>query len=462
MMLLDDDDSTSFPVADAKCDGANATERPRARTRGPGDPRRSHGPTDSRDGARIGHRRGVGPRSPDASEHGARSADAPAAAAAAPGSGPSYSPWQCGNCGGLVPFGTPHAVDGSCVVEARSPDDAPGASAAAGHGAGRASGLSPLGDNSPRRSSEPVYVPGYVHACEDGRWHLDLRNKKTNERLCVPYHCRSWRHRGACAKARAADDARRIREGFVRYGKAMAYLVLTFNPADHAGGVADAYRIIVRCWQVLYQRLTRRWGKAPYVLLVEEHRNRWPHVNALLGGHVGAEVAAGRWRQVRRVLNPIVEAAGFGKRLWVDARAGTAALPQYIAKYCTKAEQAPLHAPRKFRRLRATRGFLGAPKPSGEEFTGQLVTDNATAHELMEAQRERARATWGQVAASEDAGAEFYRAVDERRRELLGAIARGEADGAELGITDDPATWPEEWTEPSPRASSVGAGLDCC
>ena len=226
----------------------------------------------------------------------------------------------------------------------------------------------------------------------------------------------------------------------------MAYLVLTFNPAEHEGGKAEAYRAIVRCWQKLYQRMTRRWRKAPYVLLVEEHKNEWPHVNVLLGGHVGAEVAASRWRQIRRELKPMVTAAGFGIVLWVDARAGTAALPQYIAKYCTKAEQAPVHAPKKFRRLRATRGFLGAPKPSGETYTGELVTDPDGRRQDAELQRERARDARRRVAKSEADGAEFFRAVEDAHDALLVALARGEADGAEVGITGDPATWPEEWT----------------
>jgi len=182
------------------------------------------------------------------------------------------------------------------------------------------------------------------------------------------------------------------------------------------------------------------------VILVEEHRSCWPHVNALLGGHVGAEVAAGRWKQIRRKLNPLVEAVGFGTRLWVDARVGTAALPQYIAKYCTKAEQAPVHAPRKFRRLRASRGFLGAPKARGVEYTGVLVTESAREqHDEMVRQVNRARDERQCVSTYEDDKNAFFRAIAARRRALLNDLARGEAVGTEHGITEDPATWPKEW-----------------
>jgi hypothetical protein len=235
--------------------------------------------------------------------------------------------------------------------------------------------LSPLKDKSPGPTPNPVSIPRYVAACDLDAWHLELIRKDSGEMNWVPFRCRSWRHVGDCAKARAADDARRIREGVTTYGQPMAYLVLTFDSKRHEGGAREAYLILVSCWAKLYKRLTRRWSRAPYCLLVEEHRNEWPHVNALLGGHVGAEVAAGRWRQVRREIAADVEACGFGQRLWVDARAATAALPQYIAKYCTKADQAPLHAPRKFRRLRASRGFLGKPRLKGDLYTGCLVPE---------------------------------------------------------------------------------------
>jgi hypothetical protein len=301
-----------------------------------------------------------------------------------------------------------------------------------------------------------------VRACDAEAWHLALEHKETGERKSVPYRCCSWRHTGPCARSRAAEDARRIREGFIRYGKSMAYLVLTFNPAGHSGGIEDAYRIIVRCWQVLYQRISRRWDKGPYVVLVEQHRSGWPHVNVLLGGHVGAEVAAGRWRTIRRELAPLVIAAGFGLRLWVDERAGTAALPQYIAKYCTKAEQAPLHAPPKFRRLRATRGFLGAPKKSGETYTGRLVTEAAAQREEMEAQRDRAVAQWRDIGETLDGGEILGREIRRIRNAMLAEIARGEESGAELGITDDPATWPEEWTtSPRGRYDRSAAHAEC-
>jgi hypothetical protein len=71
-----------------------------------------------------------------------------------------------------------------------------------------------------------------AEACDADAWHLALEHKETGEKKSVPYRCRSWRHAGACAKARAADDARRIREGFIKYRRSMAYLVLTFNPVD--------------------------------------------------------------------------------------------------------------------------------------------------------------------------------------------------------------------------------------
>jgi hypothetical protein len=281
----------------------------------------------SRDGARIAHRGGVGPESP-------------------------------GNSGSTGEDAAPPAASGE---------------AAAAGGAGLASDLSPSKDKSPGPPPSWVSIPRSVCACHVGAWHLRLIHKGTGEVKCVEFRCGSWRHAGDCAKARAADDARRIREGVEKYGRPMAYLVLTFDPKRFVTGARDAYRVLVRCWAKLYKRLVRRWGRAPYCLLVEEHRNQWPHVNALLGGHVGTEVAAGRWREVRREMRPMIEESGFGQVIWVDAKAASPALPQYIAKYCTKVDQAPVHAPRKFRRLRASRGFLGKARAKGELFTGWLI-----------------------------------------------------------------------------------------
>jgi hypothetical protein len=98
--------------------------------------------------------------------------------------------------------------------------------------------------------------------------------------------------------------------------------------------------------------------------------------------------------------------------------------------------------------LRATRGFLGAPKPRGETFTGEIVTDATEVREAMNAEIIRARDTRNGIAERQDGAAEFFRADDERRRELLEAVAHGEADAAELGITDDESSWPDEWCLP--------------
>jgi len=225
-------------------------------------------------------------------------------------------------------------------------------------------------------------LPGYIQACRDGRWHLDLKNKQTGKTLAVPYVCNSWRHTGACRRRRAEQDAARVQAGLERLEGPFAYAVLTVWPKEWPGGTQDAYLALFPMFKKLIKRVRRRWGDTEYCVVIEQHRSTWPHLNAIFTGEL-AEDTVEDWREARKEFAAMARECGFGIRVWLEPVRKTKALAQYVAKLAgevSKPTQVPWKAPKNFRRLRASRGFL-PPVVKGDEWTGKLVTTPVKCHD---------------------------------------------------------------------------------
>ena len=202
--------------------------------------------------------------------------------------------------------------------------------------------------------------PERVRLCESGRVRARWRDRLTQEEFETPLRCRSFRCR-RCGHRRGLDDAADIRavlDAWGREGLHAAFAVLTFPRKRFRGGLAgrmQCWETLPRAWNRLRHRLRRRGLLGPYFTVMEAHRDGWPHVNLVIAGPIGALVAAGRWREVRRVMVREAKASGFGFEVWVSQRVAGKQLAGYLSKYLTKPEQVPAQGPRGLHRVRLSR-----------------------------------------------------------------------------------------------------------
>jgi len=231
-------------------------------------------------------------------------------------------------------------------------------------------------------------VPPYIQACQMKSWTLTTW-RKDEQALSVrgekwrhlPNRCASWRHPGACARQRAAEDIQRIDTAIKARPENWVYVVLTFDRGAFAGDTTQAYRGLVACWAALRKRMARTFGRPEdpieYIAVIERHQDGWPHVNLLIHNQRLAALCAGEgWKRVRsRWLEKNAKACGFGMRTWLAPVGNVEAMATYIVKLAGemgKSCQVPMNAPRHFRRLRSSPRLL-PPRPTNPEITGRLV-----------------------------------------------------------------------------------------
>lgn len=223
--------------------------------------------------------------------------------------------------------------------------------------------------------------PSYIQSCDTGSWHLDLVRKSTGEAWKSPYRCRSWRHAGACRNLRASRDGNRIAQGLRTHGGPFAYMVLTVPQAQSPTARRDAYLGLFPRFKRLIKRLRRLYGETHYVAVIEQHKSGWPHLNVIVTGALAEACQGDGWHRERgRVVIPMAKAVGFGRILWLEPVRREEAISRYVVKLggevlageASKSTQVPIVAPRHFRRLRASRGFL-PPVPNDPDITGELV-----------------------------------------------------------------------------------------
>lgn len=245
----------------------------------------------------------------------------------------------------------------------------------------------------------PSAEPLYIRACRLEDWHLRLwRRDGTGEEVNAKFKCGSWRHEGECARRRAAQDFARISKALEDYKiQELSFFVLTFDRMKFRNQW-DAYKGLVRCWQTFSQALRREFGELAYVSVAEQHRNGWPHLNVVVAcKNLGArlrdnkqEANAGDGhplaiykRGLRDWLITRAKRAGFGAMVSVELVRNKKKMADYVVKLASvenvvgevsKLSQTPVQAPKGFRRLRSSRGFL-PPIEKDEEWTGELVLD---------------------------------------------------------------------------------------
>lgn len=272
--------------------------------------------------------------------------------------------------------------------------------------------------------------------CRAKGWTLALVRKATGELTLATFRCRSWRCRD-CAPAVNRRDAVRIAEALrKRPQDELVALVLTFDRealiarelAEHPylererAAARARHRAWVESrhtWKRLRDRLAYLYGEtvrvqrpsksgAPrwvnvhrkavidYVQTWEQHKKPWPHVNVVVHSpeiardvrRRGSFEHEGRtlWRWANQVLRELALGAGFGPNVHAAPVYGDSdQLANYFAKCAAeltgshRKDQAPIAAPRGFRRIRSTPktalrpGFLEPQRVSTGEFVAELL-----------------------------------------------------------------------------------------
>lgn len=260
----------------------------------------------------------------------------------------------------------------------------------------------------PQAATPPIspHQPRYVKACHARAWTVTYwrrdgqpLNDKGQRTRHTPFRCQSWRHPGRCRKARAAEDRKRIASALTeRDPRGFVYVVLTFDQRrieQYGGNLFNTYKGLLGCWGKLRKRIIREWGPIEYVAVVEQHRSGWPHVNVLIYNQRLAEecratehaqkkngvyVLEGYKRVRARWLRPHAVASGFGPIAYLEPMHDAHGMAGYLVKLAdqlagevSKGSQVPVQAPRHFRRLRSSRGFL-PPAPTNPDLCGCVTT----------------------------------------------------------------------------------------
>ena len=233
--------------------------------------------------------------------------------------------------------------------------------------------------------NKPPREPNYICACRQGKWTIvtwdkdDPDNKQFHQ-----FKCRSWRHEGDCRRWKNAQDFARIKSAIDSRDQAhFVYIVLTFNQRKWKDP-RPVYKGILQCWDKLRKRTQRRWGPIEYVNVIEQHKTGYPHLNLLVYNQDLAESCQDDgWKRIRRTwLEPNAVESGFGYRTWLEPMRDAGGMAGYFAKIAdgnaqslaqevSKISQVPLAAPKNFRRLRGSVGFL--PCVIKGDRTGELV-----------------------------------------------------------------------------------------
>lgn len=272
--------------------------------------------------------------------------------------------------------------------------------------------------STPAESSPPAEnETKSMKACKSGSWTIAYWDKKNPGRqFHKVYKCKSWRHGGACRKAKGAEDFARIRDGLEKYD-GWCYMVLTIGDRDRDRD--DVYKRLVYALQNFQQYLKRKYGNPyKYVALIEQHRDGWPHVNILVHNPVFFAATDKRFRETRQDCKAAAERCGFGRIFWLDSVSNKEAIAGYFVKLvgeAVKMTQSPLAAPRRFRRLRASRGLL-PPIFRNEGYTGRLCQQSITDLEYVDpyhAEREKKRI---RARVRHDWQDKFYSPLARRRR----------------------------------------------
>ena len=194
-------------------------------------------------------------------------------------------------------------------------------------------------------------------------------------------------------------ERRRVEAPDGRVGEALvSKKMLARFEYDEDRCIQAAYKEIVRSFRSFAKWIRRNYGCENYVTVIERQQNGWPHLHVAIQSKKLHAVVTDRksgvkvW--IRHALRHAV-ACGFGRYGGFEPMRDAEA----VAGYCVKAssaiaelaggvvkDQLPHNAPARFRRVRASVGFL-VPKVKSETLTGALVQEDVIS--ILRAEQKR-------------------------------------------------------------------------
>jgi len=248
-----------------------------------------------------------------------------------------------------------------------------------------------------------LYSTSSVEACHFKRWTISTWKKATPLEIeHYIYQCRSWRHAGPCRQFKGAQDFARIKVALSKRSQ-WVYMVLTYPQFDRAE-IPAMYRKIGRNLQSFRQNLVRKYGPLEYIVLVEQHKSGYPHVNMLVHNPLLCAEAYADYRKPRKSARKSAMRCGFGPMFWLEGMRSKKAMAGYMVKLMGEADtmnaelaklnQAPVTAPRRFNRLRSSVGLLPPSRKPNPETTGRFHQRRAGALRKEERDKALVRLTW--------------------------------------------------------------------
>lgn len=238
--------------------------------------------------------------------------------------------------------------------------------------------------------------PKYIRACQAKAWTVKLWPKNDPskpEYIC--YACRSWRCQGDCARANAAQLFARLTASIARVPDFWCFLTLTLDPKRFKSR-ESMYKRVGGMWAQFRHELKRIYGYDHFFLAFEVSvRAKALHIHAIVRSkklyaevqHAPGEMvfkgkpSLGAGRVWKDWLKPTALACGFGFKCDVSAVRDHGAMSGYLVKssgisgelsQADSKDQLPIDAPKGFRRIRSSKGFL-VPKLKNEDVTGELI-----------------------------------------------------------------------------------------
>lgn len=175
------------------------------------------------------------------------------------------------------------------------------------------------------------------------------RNAETKQAVVFMPPCKTW----ACAECAERNKSRwlhRVMYGvdhYVKQGKDFSFVTMTLGGRYKARD--DSIHGWRKVWPRVYDRYRRAFGKQPYVILPECHKNGRVHLHAIIGA-----VAGERWYKDN------VWGCGGGYMATCEKLRTVQSAGTYAMKYMSKTT-ALVRWPRKFKRIRVSHYWPNVP-----------------------------------------------------------------------------------------------------
>jgi hypothetical protein len=252
-------------------------------------------------------------------------------------------------------------------------------------------------------------LPNAARKCVNAAYALEvIKNGKVSY---VRAFCKTWKC-PICASYVRAVNYCQVRDTLKQYELSTIFYAVNTVSSTVLTNVLDinadeSYEYVYKCWKRMYQRIRRHYSDIKMIQTVERMRNNYAHLNTIFVSKQLAEDWVASPLIVSTWYNKISKEAGFGHMTSFTSVNSVEGMSSYITKisnagddgttvnqssHIVKLSQLPLNAPKGFRRLRSSKGFLvrrftGMSKDTGTEY--RFIRGHAELLNVMQASQAR-------------------------------------------------------------------------